>query len=1228
MSRQLLPLVTVSMSSKLRMLLLTTLVVLGVAIAPVRMLYGQGSDRGIITGLVSDASGAAVPNATVTIINQDTSVKTVVQATGDGNYASPPLILGTYTVQVVVQGFKAFERTGIILTGGSDYRQDVHLELGQVTQTIEVTAASEMVNVENPEVSSTLNTQYYHDLPVVMGMDVRLAEAQLVMQPGYTPMLPNGDSIFRGSQFNSRINGGQLFATENYLDGASYGSAIDHNGTQERQPPYDGIAEMKVIDSNMSAQYGRTSGGLILYTTKSGTSNLHGQAYEYNNNAALNARGELIPTRANNVTNTSGYSMGGPVVLPKIYNGRGKTFFFFAFDLTEARQGVIPSYGLTNPIPDFIQGNFSQKLDTSNVLGTDALGRPIYSGEIFNPNTTRTVNGQTVRDGYGFDPTTGLPLAGANVIPMTDPLWSKVSSVLTPLIPAPDRAGLTYNSFEPAGNDWLNPKTVLVRIDHTLMANLKMSTTFNYSRRNSLRQCAEFSKGCASDANGQSATADPADYWGQGFYQNIQTRNIHQQFDWVIKPNLFNHTTVVYDRWIIPEDPETKHGGWLARTGIKGLPDDTGGSPYVYFNDYTIPYSTYGLADGAFGATVANRWELLDDMTYIFGKQTVKFGGEIRWHDFPEFGDGNVTGQWGFSNNETAGYNNTGQLMTNSGDAFASYLLGQVDQVAFNINRDSLWTERYYSPWAQDEIKVTKKLTLTIGVRFDYQTGLSEKHNMTTQFSWTTPDPGAGGLPGALIFGGTGTGRNGHTGSWYAPRKNDWQPRFGFAYRLDDKTSIRGGYAMYFSGLSLGNDGSGLPDQGFSQTNRITSTTGGLQPAMDWDTQAFPASSVFYPPITDPSSANGGSPQYVNPDYRTLPRYQNFAFTVERQLTPNTLLGSSWINSFGTRLDQGGNVMGLLDNMNNPSILTQYPTSVLTDTNFNDPAVVAAGIKIPYAGFSGSVAQSLRMFPQYQLLGYANAPEGMSSYNGWQTKIEKRFTGGLMGRFAFTWSKFINDGSESIWGPNTSIQNPLLGHRDMRSLSSDDVPYMFIIGYDYALPFGKGQRFANVGGAVNVLVGGWKFSGIQTYDAGRPLGVSMACTMCTLLFNNYERPNRVGPGMANISGHFDPNSMSWLNPNGWSAPANLQFGNASRNEPNVRGPHYFNEDWNIMKTTKITEKLTDRLEVAFGNVFNRHFWCYPNTTWAPAGTPGSSFGEISAQCDIPRRIQIGMRLEF
>lgn len=1215
--------VPVSLSPKLRMLLLTTLVVFVVALAPVRILYGQGSDRGIITGLVSDASGAAVPNATVTLINQDTAVKTVVKTTGDGNYASPPLILGTYTVQVEVQGFKTFTRPGIILTGGSNYRQDVALELGAVTQTVEVKSASEMVNVENAEVSSTLNTQYYHDLPVVMGMDVRLAEAQLVVQPGYTPMLPNGDSIFRGSQFNSRINGGQVFATENYLDGASYGSAIDHNGTQERQPPYDGIAEMKVIDSTMSAQYGRTSGGLILYTTKSGTSSLHGQAYEYNNTTDFNARGELIPTRAPNITNTSGYSMGGPVVLPKIYNGRGRTFFFFAFDLTEARQGVIPSYGLTNPIPAFTTGDFSAKLDTTTVLGTDALGRPIYSGEIFNPSTTRTVNGVTVRDGYGFDPTTGLPLANANIIPQNDPLWSKVSSVLTPLIPAPDRPGLTYNSFEPAGNDWLNPKTFLVRIDHTLRPNLKMSTTFNYSRRNSLRQCAQFSKGCAQDANGRSATQDPADYWGQGFYQNIQTRNIHQQFDWVIKPNLYNHTTVVYDRWIIPEVPETKHGGWLARTGIKGLPDDTGGSPFVQLNDSVIPYSTYGLSDGAFGATVANRWELLDDVTYLFGRHAVKFGGEIRWHDFPEFGDGNVTGHYNFSNNETAAFNSAGVLMATSGDAFASYLLGQVDNAYFSINRDTQWFERYYSPWAQDEIKVTKKLTLTIGVRFDYQTGIFEKHNMDTNFSWTTPNPEAGNLPGALIFGGTGQGRNGHTGSWYTPKKNDWQPRFAFAYRLTEKTVVRGGYSMYFSGLSLGNDGAGLPDQGFSTTPTVSNTTSGVQPAYNWDTQPFPSSAIFYPPSTNPSLANGGSPQYVNPDYRTLPRYQNYALTVEHQLTPNTLFGTSWINTFGTRLDQGGNVMGLLDNMNNPSILTKYPTSVLTDTNFNDPAVVAAGIKIPYAGFVGDVAQALRSFPQYQLLGYANAPEGMSSYNGWQTKVEKRFSSGLMGRFAFTWSKFINDGSETIWGPNTGIQNPLLGHKDMRSLSSDDVPYMFIIGYDYALPFGKGQRFANVGGVLDKIIGGWKFSGIHTYDDGRPLGIYMACDMCSLIFNNYKRPNRVGPGMAKISGHFDPNTMSWLNPSGWADPGALQFGNASRNEPDVRGPHYFNEDWNLMKTTKITEKLTDRFEVAAGNVFNRHFWCYPNTNW---GTP--SFGEISAQCDIPRRIQFGMRLEF
>ncbi|PYV27462.1 MAG: hypothetical protein DMG24_04615, partial [Acidobacteria bacterium] len=436
------------------------------------LLLGQGQDRGIITGLVTDNTGAAIPNATVTIINESTQVKTVVSTSSAGNYSTPPLILGTYTVQVEMPGFKTFVRTGVPVTSGATYRLDASLELGVVTQKVEVTAAPTLVNVSNPEVSHVLNEKYYHDLPVVMGSDIRLAEALLAVQPGYVPMRPNGDPIFRGSQFMSRMNGGQTMAMENYLDGASFGSAIDHNNTQERSVPYDSVKEMKIIDSNFSAQYGRTSGGFVEYTTKSGSNEFHGSAYDYYNYQGLNARGELIAERAPERKENWGFAVGGPVAIPKVYDGRKhQTFFFTNLDILHFSQGTLPSFGNTNPLPGFLQGDFSALLDTTDVVGKDVLGRPIYTGEIFNPATTRTVSGVPVRDGYGFDPATGLPISGsANIIPASDPLRSGIAAKLAALIPAPDRPGLTFNSLAPSGNKYINPKTLFVRVDQSIGA--------------------------------------------------------------------------------------------------------------------------------------------------------------------------------------------------------------------------------------------------------------------------------------------------------------------------------------------------------------------------------------------------------------------------------------------------------------------------------------------------------------------------------------------------------------------------------------------------------------------------------------------------------------------------------------------------------------------------------------------------------------------------------------
>src|SRR5947209_7619721 len=363
------------------------------------LLFSQRADRATITGIVSDPSGTPIGGASVKIHDNNTGVDTTLTTNDAGAYTSPLLVLGNYTVTVEHAGFKSGVQSSIELLGGQTYRVDVSLQLGTLSEKVEVSAEAQMVNTEQPDVANTVSEVYYRDLPIVMGADIRLAESLLQMQPGYTPMRPNGDPMFRGSQFGSRINGGQSFATENFFDGVAFGYASGHQNSQESAPPVESVAEMKVTEGNYSAQYGHTSGGTIEYTSKSGTNTLHGSGYEYFANDALNARG-FFPDKASKVrSNAYGFTVGGPVVIPKVYNGRNRTFFFTNLDWLKYRSGVLPGFGNTTPIDAFKQGNFSALLGSQ--VGTDALGRTILAGQIFNPATTRlTAAGIPVRDAY------------------------------------------------------------------------------------------------------------------------------------------------------------------------------------------------------------------------------------------------------------------------------------------------------------------------------------------------------------------------------------------------------------------------------------------------------------------------------------------------------------------------------------------------------------------------------------------------------------------------------------------------------------------------------------------------------------------------------------------------------------------------------------------------------------------------------------------------------------
>ncbi len=1178
-------------------------------------LLAQRADRATVTGIVTDPSGNAVPGATVRIRDESTGVETNLVTNDSGAYSSPLLVLGTYSITVEHPGFKSGVRTGIQLIGGQVYRGDIQLQLGTVNETVEVSASADILNTETPDVAHTVGQEYYKDLPIVMGADIRLAESLLQMQPGFTPMRPNGDPMFRGSQFGSRINGGQSFATENFFDGVAFGYASGHQDSHESAPPVESVAEMRVIESTYSAQYGHTSGGTVEYTSKTGTKDLHGSAYEYFANDALNARGFFPVAVSKQRNNAFGFTLGGPVVIPKVYNGRSKTFFFVNLDWLKYRSGALPGFGNTTPIDAFKNGDFSRLL-TTNQVGTDALGRPIFAGQIFNPATTRLVNGIPVRDPYQN-----------NFIPANDPLRSQVAAKIVPLMAEPWRNGLAFNvGGNPNGDQtWVgNFRTVLFRVDHQITDKFKESTSFYWPARPAIRNCGEV-LGCT-------PTFDPQknkDYIGNGFQQRIATHHATQQFDYIIRNNLLWHTTAAWDRWVMSGSPLSAGLDWPDRlwgTDQSGIVDKTAGPPNITFSGNT-PYTQVGMQWIGYGFEAINRWQFVNDLSWVKGKHTIKIGHEFRLHRFNFHGWAASTGgSFNFNGVGTGGYDANGNFLSATGDPFASFLLGQVQTANYTVPGYTSWSGTYHAGYINDDYKVTSRLSLTLGLRFDYQSAWTERYNRFSTFSPTAPNPGAGGVGGAIVYAGNGPGGTGNN-KFDNPPHDAWGPRFGFAYSIKDRTVLRGGYGIYYAGVAYG-DGN-TPITGFQTNPTAPNLTNGLYPAFSLDA-GFPRQNIIIPPNISPTVANGQSPTGYVSSGLTLPRYQNWSFTIQRQLSSSMLLDVTYTGNHGTRLPLVGSYLGVLDNMNDPKILGLGAKVLQAD--INSDVARSAGILPPYPGFVGNVAQALRPFPQYQTISYRAWPIGNSIYHAVQIKVDKRFTNGVLFRVFYTRSKLINDGAENGQnGGGSNPQNPINTQLLERAVSADDVPNTFVVSWSYELPFGKSRKHD----IVYKLISGWTLNGLLRYESGRPLAITMANDLGGLLFNPVKRPNVVSGAQflttAAANGNFDPNAAgtfnpatdSYLNKAGWTNPGPLAFGNAPPRDPHVRGFPNAVEDVSIFKETPFGERLRWRLELQGGNVTNRVVFCDPNQNWS-----SGSFGQVSLQCNQPRSVQLGTKIEF
>ncbi|PYV44213.1 MAG: hypothetical protein DMG06_07430 [Acidobacteria bacterium] len=1149
--------------------------ILVVAILLAISLTAWGQSTGTITGNVLDASGSAIPNVKVTATNIETNVANSVESTGAGVYSIPGLAPGKYRVEAAVAGFKTFRlQEPVVVFTATTSSLDIHMEVGEVTQTVEVSGSATTLQLDTPEVSAEIDSKSLFDLPLQLSNSGsggttgrRTLDSFITLTPGVT-----------GDQFSKSINGGQTLSSETIIDGISWQINIVPGIIGTFGPPYEALEEFKVQTTLFPAEYARGM-GVTNFTMKSGTNSFHGNAFDILRNDVLEANSFFANSQglARPIVrqNEWGAGVGGPVIIPKVYNGKDKTFFYFTYTGFKRRGGSALQSNVTLPTPAMKQGDFSDWLDPAKT----GAGIPIV---IYDPQTTRS-DGQ---GGFVRDPFPG------NIIPANR--ISAVAGRVIPLIPDPDSAGLTNNwvsrSKEPVDDwDWS------VKIDHTFSARHKL----NYSMW--IQKDDRFIYG---DVPG---TLD------HGQINDEVGRGVRLNYDFFIRPNLINHLGLGYGRRrsdFFPPASVDKTNDYFQIPAI-GTFATANATPNFNIGDITSLGTQWATT-----LERGNTYNLVDNVTWIRGRHSVKTGLDFRKYQYntwyPQFGQG----IFNFDNRLTSQPNSPDFGIL--GQAFASFLLGQVQ--SFNQDREMSrrgFHNDYYSAFVQDDFKITPRLSMSYGVRFEVPLPLSEQYDRLSALDLSLPNPGAGGRPGALAFAGFGPG---HTGKKrFADTHYDWSPRIGLAYQVNEKTVVRAGYGIFHSqtngnaadGYIVGAVGTGYQYQPFSQ-----SPDNGVHPAFLLDNG--PVILPVQLPTLDPTLANNSSADYIDSQSGKTAYVNSWNLSLQRELPGKILLDAAYVGQHGV------NLVGSLSNLN--QVPSRYLSlGPLLTADITDPAAAAAGIFAPYAGFTGSVAQALRPYPQFSNIGIYAEPTASNRYHSFQLKVQKRFSEGLSFLVSYTASKNITNAESNSGFSYTSPRPPDTEQRHLEwAVATNDIPQNLVTSFVYELPVGPGKRFVNKGGAVGKILGGWQIAGIARYYSGTPLRIRGGAPLP--LFGGSQRPNRV-PGVdirtAVSRSNFDPAKDLWLNVDAFEKPAAYTIGNVGPRLPNVRGFPGYNEDFTIFKFIPFTEQMKLEFRAEMYNVFNR-------VNFGGIGqniNNTSSFGTVSGVAD-PRHIQFMLKFHF
>jgi hypothetical protein len=1168
--------------------------------------------NGSIEGSVTDPNGGAVAGASVTARNLDTGLTQTTTTTQAGIYSLPNLPPGRYSVTVEVPNLKKFAQEGVTVTTGTAISLNIPMQLGTVSESVTVTADASQLQTTTSEIGATVSPTLIANLPLQVSGTIRNPVQFIELVPGFVGGVANDPGSNSSDDF--KVNGGQEGGTDILVDGVSI-SLVSPNTQWNKGVSTDAVDEFRVLQSNFSAEYGQAGDGIVSLTIKSGTNELHGSGYDFLRNKSLDANSWVNNLqglkRSVDTQNDFGATVGGPVWIPKVYNGRNKTFFFFAYEGFRFRNGGTGQDSFPNE--NFRKGDFSQICNNGFTNG-------ICNDRDKNNNVANQI----------YDPTTHTAVPGDNLA--NDPNFkaSKVMTNVFGLLPATN-GGLTNNVIDRSLSS-TTANLYDVKIDHSFSDKHRISGGFDYDNTNT------------------GGTSDLGPIFGSHTPQSTRYARISDNY--VFSPTVVNQALFGFSRRFRGEVSNSLGQGYPEKIGLTGVNNTT--FPCIKWGDSS--YQVNNCGDSQFADNV---YQINDAVSWIKGKHSFKFGGEIRMLQFNVRRLTQGSGEFDFASAQTS---STGDASGLGGNSVASSLFGLSDTTTLNYGNFSGVRYKDFALYAQDTYRFSSKLTLNYGLRYDIDLPAGEAFNRFSAVDPKLPNPDAGNILGAYTYFGYGAGRNGRK------RPQDiyykaFGPRLGFAYSINSKTVFRGGYGIYYEALKEGSfaDQDGL---GFFNRQTVNVTNGGPTQIDNGITHIFPATGPFTPGGQNNQNgvilvpANTGRPADI----------QTWNLDIQRQVTNNLMLSVAYVGSKGTHLP----ALNIIPNQANPSFLTlgselTMPSSCLAADTC--PKSVAAGLTLPYAGFTGNINQLLRPFPQYGNFNQEDnsfSPDrtGNSTYNAMQLQLNKRVSEGLTFLVSYTVSKNITDadsagpGVSGFIGTNSFIGENSYNRKAEKAVSQLDTPQSLVTSFFYELPLGHGKRYMNDSAVKDRVFGGWYTSAILTYRSGTPTEVYGNCqgTAGDVLFGGCNvtgagaRVNIV-PGVPQTNkSNFNPTTTPFWNAAAFTPAANCAtsattcaFGNEPRSLATARSFGGKNEDFTIGKKTHlIGEKATLDFQASFFNMFNRHIYSTPSnvfgpslqTPFIPAGTPNTCPGKLSCGFGAvtgssgPRIIQFGLKISY